>query len=82
MKEVEAWVKNKGWKNVRVSYTRGFFRNEPLNEATIGVKSITATLGDYVSFPVGFTTRVVAKWGFNDKGELIDLWVNKSADGP
>jgi hypothetical protein len=82
MKEIEEWVKSKGWKDVAISYSKGFFRNTPFREATVGVKSITVTLGDYVSFPVGFTTMVVAYWGFNEKGELIDVWVNKSADAP
>lgn len=83
MKEVEEWVKTRGWKDVKVSYTRGFFRSARFTKdyATIGVKGITVTLGEYVSPPVGFATTVEASWGFNEKGELIDVWVHKSTDG-
>lgn len=84
MQEVEEWVKAKGWKNVKISYTEGFFKNALLSKdwKTIGVKSITARLGEYVSFPVGFTTVVEASWGFNEEGKLIEVWVNKAVDGP
>lgn len=84
METVEAWVGARRWQHVRVDREHGFFKNAPQTKdwATIGRKSITARLGDYVSFPVGLVTAVQVSWGFDEQGRMIAVHIVKSADGP
>lgn len=85
MQDVELWIRSKSWTNVKVSRSAGFFRdgNFPKGQSTVGVRSITAHCGSYISAStVGLNTDVVGSWGFNERGELIEVWIEKSVDAP
>lgn len=45
----------------------------------VGSSSIRANLGDYW---LPFVTNVTASWGFDDSGNLVDIWVWKTTDAP
>lgn len=78
--EVEAWVLRTQKLKPTVSMTAGFFKQEATGDSTVGVQSIRVTLGDYLSFPF-LRTTVVAFWGFDAHGRLIDVWIWKTRDG-
>lgn len=78
--EIERWlVQDKKLKPT--SSPVGFYRTNPTPSRTVGAKSVHARLGEYLSFPP-LDTVVEAYWGFDDKDELIDVWVVKSVDAP
>ena len=59
----------------------GFLKQEPPKDKVVGMQSIRAYLGRYRSFPIPFiTASVVAYFGFNEQGKLIDIWVWKTYD--
>ena len=78
--EIERWLIHDK-KLTPVSSHVGFLRQDPPPSRVVGVKSIKAKLGDYWSFPF-LRTSVVAYWGFNEKDELVEVWVWKTTDAP
>jgi hypothetical protein len=78
MSEVERWLakeKKLEFKKVKT----GFLKQDVVPVVVVGAKSINAKLGEYRS---PLLTTVVAYWGFSDRGDLIDVWVWKTTDGP
>jgi hypothetical protein len=74
------------WRTVSAKYAKtqrndnaGFLRQDAPKSRVVGVKSISANIGDYYAFPIG-TTSIVAYWGFDRDNRLIDIWVWKSTD--
>lgn len=57
----------------------GFLKQDLPPNKTVGVKSIKINLGEYYHFPIG-TTSVVAFWGFDANGKLLEVWVWKTTD--
>ena len=57
----------------------GFFKQELPQCKTVGAKSIKVDLGEYYHFPIGMTS-VVAFWGFDQNGKLLEVWVWKTTD--
>jgi hypothetical protein len=79
--DVAAWVSSR-WKNVTVSRSDGFWKEDPPgHRITVGKQAISASLGSYTPFPIGFLVGVGAYWGFDEHGKLIDVWVTKDHDG-
>jgi hypothetical protein len=78
--DVEKILKNRGLVPI-VSSTAGFLKQENGLSEVVGAQSIRAHLGDYRS-SLFFITSVTAFWGFDENGELIDIWVWKTQDGP
>nr|WP_321398172.1 hypothetical protein [uncultured Desulfobacter sp.] len=62
-----------------VSKTAGFLKQGGGAPETIGVSSIRVHLGDYWTFPFS-RVSVTAFWGFDHKGELIEIWIWKTTD--
>ena len=78
MGEIERWLT----KDKKLEFTKvktGFLKQDVVPTVVVGVKSIHAKLGEYRS---PLLTTVVAYWGFNERGDLIDVWVWKTTDGP
>jgi hypothetical protein len=65
--------------NLKCSFSNsaGFLNQD--NGQVIGVKSIRTKLSDGRIFPF-VTTTVVAFWGFDKDGKLIDIWVWRTID--
>jgi hypothetical protein len=80
MAEIERWLAHDK-KLAPTASNVGFLRQHPPPSRVVGVKSIKAKLGEYFSFPL-LRTSVVAFWGFNERGELIEVWVWKTIDAP
>ena len=62
-----------------VSKTAGFLKQEDGTPKTVGVSSIRVHLGDYWTFPLS-RVSVTGFWGFDQKGELIEIWIWKTTD--
>lgn len=74
--EIEHWLA--GEKKLRYEkINAGFRKSYPPPPAVIGVQSIEANLGEYRTI---FVTSVVAYWGFDERGKLVDVWVRKTTD--
>lgn len=78
--EIERWLIHEK-KLTPVTSHVGFLRQDPPPSRVVGVTSIKAKLGGYWGFPF-LRTSVVAYWGFNEKDELIEIWVWKTTDAP
>ena len=72
-------VNTKKWELNFANESSGFYHQGVTPNEIVGEKSIRASLGDYQGFPL--QTNVTVFWGFNSKGELIDIWVWKTRDG-
>lgn len=76
---VTKMVENEGWLNRNYVGSGGYLVQEPGRASyEVGVSSINGHLGKY-GFPL--RVHVSAFWGFNEKGELVDIWVWKTVDG-
>jgi hypothetical protein len=75
--EVEETISKRGWHS-STSKEFGFRDQRTRPVRTVGSMHIDATLGKCRGFI--FSGLVTAHWGFNDKEELIDVWVLKSWD--
>ncbi len=82
MNEVIQFIKTKkDWEIETINYEYGFLsqRSKPIK--LIGNKSIRVYLGEYRIFSnYYFVTDVTVYYGFNEKGELIDIWVLKDTN--
>jgi len=78
MVEIERWLTKEKKLELKKTNT-GFLKQDVVPTVVVGAKSINAKLGEYRS---PLLTTVVAYWGFNDRGDLIDVWVWKTTDGP
>ena len=79
IKVVEQFVREKEWKLAYVSRTTGYIDQQSPTNKVVGEMSIRAELGSYQGLP--FETSVTVFWGFDKKGNLIDMWVWKTRDG-
>jgi hypothetical protein len=61
------------------SNTSGYLNQE--TGETVGKKSIWATIDERKTNPLMVVT-VVAYWGFDENGKLLDIWVWKVTDAP
>jgi hypothetical protein len=72
------WIAVMGWQVGYPGTNNGFLKQEPGGPAhEVGASSICGRLGHY-SLP--FRTDVMAYWGFDTNGYLIDVWVRKDTD--
>jgi len=76
--DVEANLRSRGL-SPQVSKNAGFLKQEPGNTVVVGQQSIRLHLGTYRSSPFAFTS-VTAFWGFNERHQLIDIWIWKATD--
>ena len=77
--EVDIWPRTEKRLNSTVSKTSGFLKQQQPGSSVVGKMSIKADLGVYKTW-FFFTTSVVAFWGFDEKGQLIEVWVWKTTD--
>lgn len=77
-----AWLARDGHQKPLISKTSGFLKQEGSGNSVVGVQSVSISLGEYHSFPFGFTTSVEAYWGYDADGRLVDIWVWKTTDAP
>lgn len=73
LREREVWFE--------VSTISGVNKQKDGHSEVLGSKSIDAFLGDYHS-SIYILTVVSAHFAFNDKNELIDIFVSKTLEGP
>jgi len=66
------------WLDFEVNELVGFDDQRTSTSGLVGAKHIRANLGDYRG--IIFSTNVTVFWGFNQRGELIDVWVWKTTD--
>ncbi len=83
MEEVVQFVEKKeGWVIDNISNQHGFDFKGKGPRKRVGVKSIQAYLGEYrIITNLYLATDVTVFYGFNEKAELIDIWVWKTIDG-
>ena len=79
--EVERWLKDEKKLSPKLSREAGFLKQSTSGNSIIGKQSISASLGEYRSFPF-LRTSVMGYWGFDEAGKLIDVWVWKTTDAP
>lgn len=94
MEEAESYVKKKGWKVIYISEKDGFWdqrKSDPeryscrsggngrieYGDCVVGDKNMRTELGEY---RIIFITSVTVFWGFDNQGQLIDIWVWKAID--
>jgi len=82
MNDVVQFIKTKkNWEIDYISQEKGFVHQGRKPMETVGEKSIRVHLGEYRIFSkYYFVTDVTVYYGFNDKAELIDIWVWKVTD--
>ena len=69
-------VARRGWRPV-YDEDKGFlFQQAGKPASVIGVSSIRAELGSYFDLP--FRTYITVFWGFDESGELMEVWVWKT----
>ena len=66
------------WLDFEVNELVGFDDQRTSTSGLVGAKHIRANLGEYRG--IIFSTNVTVFWGFNQRGELIDVWVWKTTD--
>lgn len=76
--QIERWLLREKRLNPSSSQV-GFLRQDPPPSRVVGVSSIKAKLGEYRRFPFQ-RISIVAYWGFDEKDELIEVWVWKTID--
>jgi len=76
---VEDYVKAKGWELSFLSKTHGFLDQRTRPATTSGEMYIQASVASYYDL---LPADITAFWGFDRSGELVDLWVWKTFDGP
>ncbi|MFE5321604.1 hypothetical protein ACFQ88_23140 [Paenibacillus sp. NPDC056579] len=83
MESVIQLIKNKNdWVLSGIYPNHGFTHKGTLDREEIGVKSVEVYLGDYRFFTnLYLATDVTVFFGFNEKSELIDIFVWKVIDG-
>lgn len=73
-------VLNKKGYSLVLDPDRGFWKRD--TDLVVGVKHIEANLGTYTTLfrgTVGWQTMyVTAYWGFNNKDQLVDIWIWKA----
>jgi hypothetical protein len=63
--------------------SKGFLKQPPESSmSVVGVTSIMVDFGAYRAPPLMAKTAVVAYWGFDNGGKLVEVWVWKTADAP
>ena len=76
---VRDYVEAEGW-GVTMSSTRsGYIRRDIKPSVVVGSQYLRTSIGEYQGFP--FAVDVTAFWGFDDDGELVDIWIWKTANG-
>lgn len=78
--EVQQWLLRKKTFKFQVS-EKGFLKREREQFSVVGVTSIRASLAKCFVFPF-YQKTIVADWGFDDRGNLIDVWVSTYVDAP
>lgn len=78
--DVESKLRVKGL-SPQISRSAGFLKQEKGTSVEVGNQSIRLHLGTYRSSLFSFTS-VTVFWGFNDKSQLLDIWVWKTTDAP
>jgi hypothetical protein len=78
--DIEVKLRDKGMR-LQLSRNAGFLKQEKGNSVVVGTQSVRVHLGTYRS-SIFSQTSVTAFWGFNDKSQLIDIWVWKTTDAP
>jgi hypothetical protein len=77
---VKKVVRDKGWLDSNYIETHGFMKQESgESPQEVGVASIRGSLGSY---RLEWHIDVTAFWGFDTNGQLVDVWVWKTADAP
>lgn len=79
IENVLARINVQNWELRFINESKGFFHQGLNPNKSVGEKSIRASLGNYQN--LFMTTNVTVFWGFNKKGELIDIWVWKTHEG-
>jgi hypothetical protein len=78
--QVKQWLVSEKRLAPQVNAT-GFVKRDTPKGTIVGVRSIQVTLGEYRTFLL-LKTCVEVFWGFNEREELVDVWVWKTTDGP
>lgn len=78
--DVHNYVLMRSYIIVNISQNFGFVRRDSAKMPVIGKKNIEAVVGEYSLYLV--SVAVVYSWGFDENGELIDVWVVKEGDAP
>lgn len=78
--EVHQWLLLKKIHNLRVS-EKGFRKRDRDQYSVVGATSIRASLVKCFMLPF-YQRTIVADWGFDDRGNLIDVWVSTYVDAP
>ncbi len=79
--QVYAFIKQHRWPVYYESRDRGFMMSRPGQPSVeVGSRAVGCELGvtHFVYFP--FETTVLAYWGFDKSGRLIDLWIDQQTD--
>lgn len=82
MNEVEQFIRSKkDWEIEYIDKDNGFTPPTKTSKVKIGVKSIRVFIGQYSSISdLYFITSVTVFYGFNERSELVDIWVWKDTD--
>jgi hypothetical protein len=75
--EVARFIRGRNWSSERSH--REEFGIPKGGGKLVGSSSIKVYLGSYQDIP--FRAHVVAYWGFDEDGRLIEIWVRKEWDG-
>lgn len=70
---------SKKYEKFEKNETGGFWRQDLSPARTVGSKSIQVHVAEYFHFPIG-KTCIVAYWGFDKDGRLIEIWIWKTTD--
>lgn len=72
---------NEEWEVKSINYETGFYHQRITPPRVIGEKSIRVSLGNYrVIRNMYFETNVTVFYGFDENGELVEIWVWKTTD--
>ena len=75
--EVERLIREKEWRLVFSSRTHGFSDQRVRPPKTVGSMYLRTSVAQYYD---PFLTDLTVYWGFDESGNLIDVWVWKTVD--